>query len=153
MANTYTQLLIQLVFSVQGRKNLIPKNHRESLEKYICGIITHQKSKPLAIYCNPDHCHVLFGLNPNISISDMARLIKSNSSKWINDNKMLSQKFSWQEGYGAFSYSKSHLNRVAMYILNQAEHHKKQQFKEEYINLLQKFEIQFEENYLFDWIE
>lgn len=153
MHNTYTQIYIQIVFAVQGRQNLISEKWRERLEKYICGIINHNKSKPLAIYCNPDHTHVLIGLHPATSISEMARDIKANSSKWINENKFVMGKFSWQEGYGAFSYAKSQVDAVVKYILNQPEHHKQSGFREEYLNMLQKAEIEYEEKYLFEWYE
>lgn len=101
----------------------------------------------------PDHVHILIGMKPNISISDLVRDIKAASSKFINESKWINGKFNWQEGYGAFSYSKSHLDNVIKYILNQEEHHKKQTFKEEYHSFLEKFEIEYDEKYLFDWIE
>ena len=151
MANTYTQILVQIVFAVQGREHLISEQHREQVEKYICGIIANKKSKALAIYCNPDHCHVLIGLDPTVSISEMAREIKANSSKWINENKWVMGKFSWQEGYGAFTYSRSQLDQVVKYIRNQPEHHRKNTFKEEYMNFLRKFDIDFNEMYLFEF--
>jgi len=153
MANTYTQIYIQIVFAVKGRQNLVSEKWRDSLEKYICGIITNNKSKPLAIYCNPDHTHILIGLNPGISISDMARDIKANSSKWINEQRLVDGKFSWQEGYGAFSYAKSQVDAVVKYILNQPEHHQKSGFKAEYVNMLEKAEIEYDERYLFEWYE
>ncbi len=151
MANTYTQIYVQIVFAVQGKENLIVAKNRERLEKYICGIVSGKKSKPLAIYCNPDHTHILIGLHPSISISDMTRDIKANSSKWINENKLVIGKFNWQNGFGAFTYSKSQINSVIEYILKQIEHHKKISFKDEYITFLKKFEIEYNEKYLFDW--
>lgn len=151
MANTYTQIYVQIVFAVQGRQNLITEKHREKLEKYICGIVSNKKSKPLAIYCNPDHTHIFIGLHPAISISDITRDIKANSSKWINDNKWILEKFNWQAGFGAFTYSRSQIDSVVKYILNQPEHHKGTTFKDEYINFLKKFEIEYEEKYLFKW--
>ena len=153
MANTYTytQIYVQIVFAVQGRQNLIAEKHREKLEKYICGIVSNKKSKPLAIYCNPDHTHILIGLHPAISISDITRDIKANSSKWINDNKWILGKFNWQAGFGAFTYSRSQIDSVVKYILNQPEHHKRTKFKDEYINFLEKFEIEYDEKYLFKW--
>ena len=153
MPNTYTQIYVQIVFAVQGRQNLITEKHREKLEKYICGIISNKKSKPLAIYCNPDHTHILIGLHPSISISDMARDIKANSSKWINEERWIAGKFNWQEGFGAFTYSKSQIDAVSKYILNQPQHHKRASFKEEYINFLKKFQIDYNEKYLFEWHE
>ena len=153
MANTYTQIYIQLVFAVQGRQNLISEKYRNELEKYICGIVNNKKSKPLAIYCNPDHTHILIGLHPSTSISDMARDIKSSSSKWIKEKNWVKGSFSWQEGYGAFSYSKSQIDAVVKYILNQPEHHKKTSFKDEYLNILQKLNIQFDKKYLFEFFD
>ena len=151
MANTYTQIYVQIVFAVKGRENLIHEKHREELEKYICGIVNNKESKPLAIYCNPDHLHILIGLNPNTSVSDITRDIKANSSKWINEKKFIVGKFSWQEGYGAFTYAKSQIDAVAKYIHNQTQHHQKKSFKEEYLAMLNKAEIEFEEKYLFEW--
>lgn len=151
MANTYTQILVQIVFAVKGRQNLISEKHREPIEKYICGIVANKKSKPLAIYCNPDHCHILIGLHPSVSISEMARDIKANSSKWINENKWVMGKFTWQEGYGAFTYSRSQLNQVVQYIRNQPEHHRKKTFREEYIDFLEKFEIKYDGKYVFEF--
>lgn len=153
MADTYTQILVQFIFAVKGRQNLIREKHRERIEKYICGIISQNKSKPLAIYCNPDHCHVLVGLHPSISISDMANKMKTNSSKWINENLFVSRKFSWQGGYGAFSYSRSQLDTVVKYILNQPEHHKKRTFREEYFDFLEKFNVEYDQRFIFDFME
>lgn len=153
MGNTYTQMYVQIVFAARGRENLIAEKHRDELEKYMCGIINNYKSKPLAIYCNPDHVHILIGLNPAVSVSDLARLIKSNSSKWINESDWLNGKFNWQEGFGAFTYSRSQIDKVAKYINNQAEHHKKYSFQEEYLKILNDFDIKFEEKYLFEWYD
>ncbi|CAM3912018.1 IS200/IS605 family transposase [Flavobacterium branchiophilum] len=153
MANTYSQIYIQIVFAVKGRQNLIMKENREELHKFITGIVTNREQKLLSIFAMPDHVHILVGLKPNISISDLVRDIKAGSSKFINDSKWINGKFNWQEGFGAFSYSKSNLDNVIKYILNQEEHHKKRTFKEEYIDFLKKFEIEYNEKYLFDWIE
>lgn len=153
MANTYTQLIVQFVFAVYGRQNLIAERHRERLEKYICGTITNKNSKPLAIYCNPDHTHVLVGINPSTSVSDLVRDIKANSSRWINEERMVVGKFGWQDGFGAFTYSKSQIDAVARYILNQPMHHKRVNFKEEYLEILKNSEIEYEERYLFEWYE
>ena len=153
MSNTYTQLLIHLVFAVKGRQSLISEKHREKVEKYICGIINKKQCKPLVIYCNPDHIHILIGLHPAISISELMRVVKSNSSKWINENNWLPGKFSWQEGFGAFSCSRSQLDRVVKYIRNQPEHHRKKTFREEYIEFLKKYEIEFDEKFTFDFLE
>jgi putative transposase len=153
MPNTYSQIYIQIVFAVKGRPNLIPKHNREELHKFITGIVKTRKQKMLAIFCMPDHTHILVGLTPDISISDLARDIKAGSSKFINDNNWFKGKFNWQEGFGAFSYSRSQIDIVIKYILNQEEHHKKKTFREEYMEFLKKFEIEYDEKYLFDWIE
>jgi len=153
MANTYSQIYIQIVFAVQGRQNLITKNHQEELHKYITGIVQKREQKMLTVYCNPDHTHLLVGLKPNITISDLVRDIKAGSSNFINENRWVKGKFNWQEGYGAFSYSRSQIDRVAKYILNQEEHHRKKSFKDQYLELLEKFEIEYDERYLFDWME
>ncbi len=153
MANTYTQMYVQIIFAVKGRRNLISETHRDEIEKYICGVINNNKSKPLAIYCNPDHIHVLIGMNPSLSISDLVRDIKANSSRWINEKKWISEQFRWQEGYGAFTYSKSQLDSVIKYIIGQPEHHKMWSFKHEYLELLKKYEIEFDEKYLFEWYQ
>jgi REP element-mobilizing transposase RayT len=151
MANTYTEIYVQIVFTVQGKENLITELIRENVEKYMCGIISNNQSKPISIYCNPDHVHILIGLHPSVSISDMARDIKASSSKWINENNWIKGKFRWQEGYGAFTYSKSQIDSVAKYILNQPEHHKKNSFKEEYLNILHKLGVKYDDRYLFEW--
>ena len=153
MPNTYSQIYIQIVFAVKGRENLIPKNHREELHKYITGIVQNRDQKLLSIFCMPDHCHLMIGMKPSISISDLVRDIKAISSKFINDSKWINGKFNWQEGFGAFSYSKSQINSVCNYILNQEEHHMKKSFKNEYLDLLKEFEVEYEEKYLFEWIE
>lgn len=153
MANTYNQCYIQLVFAVKYRQNLITKNIREKVEKYITGIIQQKNQKLLSIYCNPDHTHILVSLDTKIAIADLVRDLKANSSKFINENNLTSNNFRWQEGYGSFSYSKKEISRVALYIENQEKHHLKKSFKEEYIELLQEHEIDFEEKYLFEFLE
>jgi len=153
MPNTYSQIIVQIVFAVKGRQNLISSNHREELEKYICGIIKNKKSKPLAIYCNPDHIHVLVGLHPSISISDITRDIKASSSRFIKEKAWIAGQFNWQDGYGAFTYSRSQLDTVVQYIYNQPIHHQKRTFREEYLELLNKNDVIFEDKYLFEWVE
>jgi REP element-mobilizing transposase RayT len=153
MANTYTQLYVQFVFSVKGRENLIKEKFRDELEKVMCGIVTNHKSKVYAIYCNPDHTHILVGLHPTISVSKLIEQVKSGSSNWLNEKKYNVGKFSWQDGFGAFTYSKSHIDKVVKYILNQSEHHKKQSFREEYLSFLSKFEIEYDPKYLFEWYD
>jgi REP element-mobilizing transposase RayT len=152
MGNTYTQLFVHVVFTVQSRNNLIAEKHRTELEKYICGILANVKCNMLAIYCNPDHSHLLIGYKPDISIADIVRDIKSNSSRFINGKKWIVGKFNWQDGYGAFTCSKSQLDRVGRYILNQEMHHKKKTFKDEYVELLNKCGVEYDSKYLFDWI-
>jgi len=153
MANTYTQLYIQFVFTVKGRQNLIHESFRNELEKFICGIISNHKSKTYAIYCNPDHIHIFVGMHPTLSPAKLMEQVKSGSSKWLNTKGYIAGKFQWQDGYGAFTYSKSHINAVVKYILNQPEHHKQQSFKEEYISFLNKFDVDYNPQYLFEWFE
>ncbi|UUV22388.1 IS200/IS605 family transposase [Paenimyroides aestuarii] len=152
MANTYSQIYIQIVFAVKGRENLISPKNREELQQYITGIVTKRNQKLFAIYAMPDHVHILVSIAPDISVSDLVRDIKAGSSKFINDSKWMNGKFNWQHGFGAFSYSKSSVDNVVKYILNQEEHHKKKNFKEEYLDFLQKFEIDYNEKYLFNWV-
>ncbi len=153
MPNTYTQLLTQLVFAVKGRESFIRDPFRERLEKQICGTAKNKGHKPLAIYCMPDHLHFLIGLNPVQSISDLVKEIKNSSSNFIKENLSNGNRFYWQEGYGAFSYAKSQLDRVVKYILNQPEHHKKQKFKHEYIQFLEKFGVDYDPKYLFEFYD
>ena len=153
MANTYTQLYIQFVFSVKRRENLIKESFRDHLEKVICGIVSNHKCKVYAIYCNPDHTHIFVGMHPTISPSKLMEQFKSGSSKWLNEKGYIPGKFSWQDGFGAFTYSKSHIDNVVKYILNQPVHHKKQSFREEYLLLLEKFEVEYDTKYLFEWYD
>ena len=153
MPNTYSQIYIQIIFAVQGRQNLIASKNREELHKYISGIVQKREQKMLSVFSMPDHTHLLVGLQPSIAISDLVRDIKAGSSNFINDQNWIRGKFNWQEGFGAFSYSRSQIDSVIKYILNQEEHHKKFSFKEEYIDFLKKFEIEYNEKYLFNWIE
>jgi len=149
MANTYTQIHIQAVFTVQNRYCIISDTWKNELYRYILGIIKKNKHKPLIINGMPDHIHVLFGLRPTQSISDLLQDIKGISSKWINEKKFINEKFSWQEGYGAFSYRKSDIPQIINYIKNQQEHHRKKSFREEYLELLQEFNVDYDERYLF----
>ena len=153
MANTYTQIHIQTVFSVQNRRCIISNSWKNELYKYITGIIKNNKHKPLAINGMPDHIHILFGLRPAQSISDLLQDIKGNSSKWINEKKFIKGKFSWQEGYGAFSYRKSDISQIINYIRNQQEHHRRKSFTEEYLELLKEFNIDYDERYIFKPVE
>lgn len=153
MANTYTQIHIQAVFSVQNRQCIISDSWKNELYKYITGIIKNNKHKPLAINGMPDHIHILFGLRPAQSISGLLQDIKGNSSKWINEKKFVKGKFSWQEGYGAFSYRKSDIPQIINYIRNQQEHHRRKSFTEEYLELLKEFNIDYDERYIFKPVE
>ena len=148
MANTYTQIHIHAVFAVQNRLSLIQKQWQDELYKYITGIISHNGHKLLQIGGMPDHVHVLFGMRPIQSLSNLMQDIKGSSSLWINKKQLVRGKFSWQEGYGAFSYGKSQIDKVVKYIQQQEMHHKKRNFEEEYLELLKLFEIEFEERYI-----
>jgi REP element-mobilizing transposase RayT len=153
MANTFTQLLIHIVFAVKNRDALIQKEWKNDLAKYITGIIQSHKHKLLAIEAMSDHIHILIGYNVNQLIPKLVEEIKTSSNKWINDNKFSKYKFEWQIGYGAFTYSKSQLNNIVKYILNQEKHHKGKSFQEEYIEILEKFDVQYKQEYLFDFFE
>jgi putative transposase len=153
MANTYTQLFIHVVFAVKGRENLIPKQHRELLQKYMTATLQNDGHKLLAIYCMPDHSHFLVGFNPDISISDMMQDVKRASTNLINEKRLVPKHFNWQKGYGAFSYSKSQVPNVIKYILNQEEHHRKKTFKQEYLAFLKLFEVEYDERYLFEFYD
>lgn len=153
MANIFTQIHIHTVFAVQNRVSLISKDWEDRLYQYITGIIQNNNHKLIAINGVPDHIHILFGMRPTQSLSDLMQDIKGDSSKWINTNKFTPGKFSWQEGYGAFSYSKSQLSVVANYIENQKQHHKKKSFLEEYKKILQDFSIEFDERYIFKAVD
>jgi putative transposase len=153
MPGTFSQIYIQVVFAVKRRENLLQKPWRDEVFKYMSGIIKEKNQKPIIVNGVTDHVHLFIGLKPVISLSDLVRDVKNNTTNFVNDRKFLNTKFSWQEGYGAFSYSHSQLDTVYQYILNQEEHHKKKTFKAEYLDLLEKFEIEYDEKYLFDWIE
>ncbi|WP_075352537.1 IS200/IS605 family transposase [Algoriphagus marinus] len=153
MANTYTQIHIQAVFAVQNRQSLISEEWKDQLYRYITGIIQQNGHKLLQINGMPDHIHLLFGMRPIQSLSELMKQVKQDSSKWINLNKLSTGKFSWQEGYGAFSYSKSQVPRVIQYIQNQQVHHKKQSFAEEFHSMLKTHEIEFDERFIFKSID
>jgi REP element-mobilizing transposase RayT len=152
VANTYSQIYIQVVFAVLGRECLIRKEFKAELNKYITGIIRNESQKLLAIDGADDHLHILIGLKPDIALSDLVRDIKTNSSKFINQHKWVRGKFYWQEGFGAFSYSHSQLTSVINYIQNQEKHHARHTFKDEYLKLLDRFQIPYESKYLFDFL-
>lgn len=153
MSNTYSQIYIQIVFAVKGRENLISKIHREELHKYITGIVQNRGQKMLSIFCMLDHVHLLVVIKPSITILDLVRDSKAGSSNFINQQHWVKGKFNWQEGFGVFSYSKCQIDSVIKYILSQEEHHKKTTFREEYFDFLKKFEIDYNEKYVFEWIE
>jgi REP element-mobilizing transposase RayT len=153
MAGTYSQIYIQAVFAVKGRKNLLQKPWRDDVFKYMSGIIKAKNQKPIIVNGVENHVHLFIGLKPSMAISDLVRDVKNNTTTFINEQKFIRNKFSWQEGFGSFSYSHSQIDRVYRYILNQEEHHRKKTFKTEYIALLQKFEIDFNVKYLFEWYD
>lgn len=150
MANTYTQLYVHVVFAVKGRYNLISSAWKEKLYQYITGIVSNKNQKLMAINGMPDHLHVLIGLKPECSLSDIVRDIKANSSKWINGQKFISGKFEWQTGFGGFTIGQSQIQAVVNYIHNQEEHHRKQSFRDEYIELLHACHIDFKHEYLLE---
>ena len=150
MAGTFSQIYIQVVFAVKSRDSLIHSSWEEELYKYISGIVRNKEQKMLAINGMADHIHFLIGMKPSCCLSDLVREIKKSSNVFINKKWGSKFKFQWQEGYGAFSYSHSNLDNVIKYILNQKEHHKKKSFKDEYMEFLKKFEIEFKDEYLFE---
>ncbi len=153
MPNTYSQLYVQIVFALKGRECFIKESFREELQKYMAGIIANNKQKLFSIYCMPDHVHILVSMKPSLAVSDLVRDIKASSSSFIKEKKWVNSFFSWQEGFGAFSYHKSQAKEVVNYILNQPEHHRKVTFKEEYLNFLNEYEIEYDEKYLFEFYE
>ena len=153
MANTFTQIHIQFVFAVKFRAALISKVWKDELHKYITGIIQANEHKMLQINSMPDHIHILIGMRPTQTVSALVQKVKTESSKWIKEKRFCSLPFAWQEGYGAFSYSKSHVDKVVRYIQNQEIHHRKQTFLEEYLQFLNKFELEYDEKYIFKELE
>ncbi len=153
MANTYKQFYAHLVFAVKNRESLIKKSIKNELEKYISGIIQNHNHKLIAINCMPDHIHIFFGYNLNELIPDLVEEIKTSTNKWINTNNFTGFRFEWQKGYGAFSHSHSQISTVANYIENQENHHIRNTFKQEYLDILRKNEIKFQDEYLFDFFE
>ncbi|WP_114789584.1 IS200/IS605 family transposase [Niabella yanshanensis] len=153
MAGTFSQVYIHIVFAVKARQSLIDPAWEEEVYMYISGIIRNKEQKLLCINGMPDHIHILIGMKPNCCISDLVREVKKSSNDFINQKQFLKLRFQWQEGYGVFSHSHSSLDNVIVYIKNQKEHHKKQSFKEEYKDLLNAFQIDYKDEYLFDWVE
>ena len=152
MSSTFSQIYIQVVFAVKSRQSLINSSWEEELYKYITGIVSNKGQKLIAINGVSDHIHILIGLKPACRLSDLVREIKKSSNSFINEKKFSKYKFEWQEGYGAFSYSHSALDNVIAYINNQKEHHRKKTFKEEYVDFLKKFQVDYKDEYLFKWI-
>ena len=151
MPNTYSQIYLQIVFAVKNRQYFINEEIRENLQKFITGIISNKGQKLIAMYCMPDHTHLLISIQPSVAVSDLVRDVKANSTTWLKNNYKQLDLFSWQEGFGIFSYSKSQQQKVVDYIINQPLHHKKKSFREEYIEFLNAFEIEFKEEYLFEF--
>ena len=152
MAGTYSKIYFHLVFAVQDRMNIIRPEIREELQKYIAGIVENKKQKLISINCMPDHTHILVGLKPDVAVSTIVRDIKANSSRFINENHWVRGMFHWQEGYGVFSCCEGDLDRIIHYIQNQEAHHRQKKFQEEYIALLHEYNVEYNNEYLFDWI-
>ena len=148
MANTYTQIYLHVVFAVQGRQNLVKPEHKGELQKYMTGIVSGQGQKLIAINNMPDHFHLLIGLKPTMALSDLVGDVKSGSSGFINKRRWVLGRFQWQEGFGAFSYSHSQLTTVIRYIQNHEKHHSRKSFREEYLEMLEKFEVPHDERYI-----
>jgi len=150
MANTYTQIYLQFVFAVQNRVSLITKEWKSELYKYITGIVQTSKHKMLAINGTANHIHIFVGYKPHQPIPDLLRDIKGSSSMWINEKKLVKGRFNWQGGYGAFSYGQSQIGMVVRYIRGQEEHHRERTFREEYKELLDRFEIEHDDRYILE---
>ena len=153
MANTYTQCYFHLVFAVKNRNALIKKEWKDEMEKYITGIVQNHNHKLLAIGSMPDHIHIYLGYNINHLIPDLVEEIKTSGNKWIKDNQLSKFRFEWQKGYGAFTHSRSHLDRVVKYVLNQEEHHRKITFREEYLSILKQHEVEYKNEFVFEFFE
>ncbi len=153
MANTYSQVTIHCVFAVKGRENVISKDFRDRLHAYVHGILKNDGAFPLAVGGWSDHVHVLFELPMTLTIADLMRGVKASSSKWINENGFVKGRFQWQEGYGAFSCSKSHRDNAIKYIIGQEEHHARRSFREEYLEMLRTHEMEFDERWVFEFYD
>lgn len=153
MPNTYTQVYMQIVFAVARRDTLLKDPFREEVHKYITGIVQQRGHKLIAINSMPDHVHILIGYDPRMALADLVRDVKASSSRFINESGWLRTRFAWQEGYGAFSYSRSQLDAVVKYIDNQQEHHKRRSFRDEYIEMLQKFQVEYDPRYVFEFFD
>jgi len=153
MPNTYTQIYIQFVFAVKARESLIQSSWKNELYKYITGIVQNNKSKMLAVNGMSHHIHIFIGYKPTVAIPDLVKDIKVASSLWVNDKRLSKHKFNWQEGYGAFSYRLRDIDEICKYIQNQELHHQKKSFREEYIDLLKDFAVEYDEKYLFEFFD
>ena len=153
MPGTFSQIYIQIIFAVKGRGSLIYSDWEERLYQYITGIVRGKEQKMIAINGMPDHIHIFIGMKPSCCLSDLVREIKKASNEFINENKLSNFRFSWQEGYGAFSYSHSQIDNVVKYVMNQKQHHRKVSFREEYVDFLKKFEIEHDDKFLFEWVK
>ena len=151
MANTYTQLYIHYIFAVQYRENFIGPARKEDVNRYVTGLVKNLKNKLLAVDCQPDHLHMFVGQRPTLSVSDFAREVKSNSSRWINEQRWTGRRFHWQEGFAAFTHSRSQLDAVVKYILSQDEHHKSKTFRDEYLGFLKSYEVEYNDQYVFEF--
>jgi REP element-mobilizing transposase RayT len=152
MPGNFSKIHIQVVFAVKARAALIQPQWEDQLYKYISGIISNKEQKLLAINGMPDHIHILIGMRPSCCLSDLVREIKKSSNQFINDSRFTPFKFQWQEGFGSFSYSQNDVDKVINYIRNQKDHHRKQNFRDEYRALLREFQIEYKDEFLFDWI-
>ncbi len=153
MANTYTQIYLHVVFAVSGRTCVIAAKRKEELQKYITGIVTRRNQKLITINCMPDHTHILLGLKPDVAPSDLIGRIKAGSTNHINERRWFGCRFSWQEGFGAFSVSQSNLNSVGTYIRNQEAHHRRKSFRDEYLTFLKRHQVPYDARYVFKPIE
>ena len=153
MEKTFTQIFIELVFAVKGRQSFIQPGIRETVQKYMATVLQNDGHKMLAIYCMPDHAHLFIGMNPDISLADMCQDVKRASTNFINNNHLLENHFNWQKGYGAFGYSKKQVPSVIEYILHQEQSHKNKTFRQEYHELLDRHQVEYEEKYLFEFYD
>ncbi len=149
MANTYSQIYIQVVFAVQGRQNLIPQPNKEELHKFMTGIVREREQKLLAVHSMPDHTHMLIGLKPSVALSEVVRDVKNGSTNFINRKRWVLGRFCWQEGFGAFSYGHSQLAGIINYIRDQERHHARRSFCDEYVRFLRRCEVEHDEKYVF----
>jgi REP element-mobilizing transposase RayT len=153
MANTYSQIYLQVVFAIEGRQSLIRKQNKEELHKYLTGIVTEREQKPLAVHCMPDHTHILIGLRPSMALSDLVHDLKIGSANFVNRKRWVVGRFGWQDGFGAFSAGHSQLTRIIRYIQSQEQHHAKITFRQENLRFLKRYEIDHHEQYIFRPLE